>query len=167
MVFHEFKSSTWPWCFPITETWCTKVTVHVYQSIIWTATTCSSQTNSWLSGSMKYCSSMDAWHWQNLKWKCRSFTTNHGRLQLFVWWHTSLEGKSYFSEQYDAHNAITDVAALRGLVEIIDVCHEAVESSIFSANTVKNMMVFDAQKSRNYETLKELMTSGLLTKCMG
>ena len=72
-----------------------------------------------------------------------------------------------FSEQYDAHNAITDVAALRGLVEIIDVCHEAVESSIFSANTVKNMMVFDAQKSRNYETLKELMTSGLLTKCMG
>ena len=41
------------------------------------------------------------------------------------------------------------------------------ESFTFSANAVKHMMMLNAQKSRNYQTFNELVTAGLLTKCMG
>ena len=101
----------------------------------------------------------------------------HGFLDtLLLYKHLLPQRKSFRQEQlfkdivggqYEAHNAIADVAALRGLVEIADVSLESMESFTFCVGAVKHMMMFNAQKSKNYQTLKELVSSGLLTKCMG
>ena len=65
------------------------------------------------------------------------------------------------SQAYDAHNAMADVAALKQLVEGTDVPHEVLEcvtSSVSSAD----MFMYNNQKSRNCETLQQLVAANAL-----
>ena len=80
----------------------------------------------------------------------------HGFLHTLMLYKHLLPQKKFFRQeelvkyivggQYEANIAIADVAALRGLVDITDVCLESMESFTFSVNAVKHMMMFNAQK---------------------
>ena len=67
---------------------------------------------------------------------------------------------------YNAHNAEADVAALQQLVQATDIACAVLEGFTFSVNSAKEMLMYNEQKSRNCETLQQLVISRAITKCM-
>ena len=69
-------------------------------------------------------------------------------------------------QEYNAHNAEADVAALQQLVQASEIACAVLEGFTFSVNSAKEMLMYNEQKSRNCETLQQLVISRAITKCI-
>ena len=69
-------------------------------------------------------------------------------------------------EQYDAHNAEADVAALRKLVVAKGIQSDVLKEYTFSVISTEKRFRYNEQKSENCSTLMPLVDSGSITKSM-
>ena len=63
-------------------------------------------------------------------------------------------------ETYNAHNAIADMAALRKLLQFVNLPSKDLKTYSFSLLALSNNMAFNIAKAQNYPTLSQLISCG-------
>lgn len=65
-------------------------------------------------------------------------------------------------ETYNAHNAIADMAALRKLLQFVNLPSKDLKTYSFSLLALSNNMAFNIAKAQNYPTLSQLISCGVI-----